>query len=142
MLRLRTLGGFAVYDSSGAKTPFPAHRLALLALLAAAGERGMARDVCAALARHVRPDQTSRRPIFTRWRSSSRKSTRLLQVAPTNTERWGAGIQRPLRDFEDAMQVADEHACGADLIATRKPRDFLEFPIPALAPAGILSRLV
>lgn len=32
MLRLRTLGGFAVSDSSGAKTPFPAHRLALLAL--------------------------------------------------------------------------------------------------------------
>jgi pentatricopeptide repeat protein len=44
MLRLRTLGSFGLSDATGANTSIPPHRLALLALLAAAGQRGIARD--------------------------------------------------------------------------------------------------
>lgn len=44
MLRLRTLGSFSLLDASGSNTAVPPHRLALLALLAAAGERGITRD--------------------------------------------------------------------------------------------------
>lgn len=44
MLRLRLLGTFGLSDASGATKPLPPHRLALLAILAAAGEVGIARD--------------------------------------------------------------------------------------------------
>jgi TolB-like protein/DNA-binding SARP family transcriptional activator/Flp pilus assembly protein TadD len=44
MLRLQTLGGLALLDESGAAVATQRRRLALLALLAAAGERGLTRD--------------------------------------------------------------------------------------------------
>lgn len=56
MLRLRTLGSFGLSDASGANTAVPPHRLALLALLAAAGERGIARDKVLA---YLWPDSTT-----------------------------------------------------------------------------------
>ena len=58
MLRLRLLGSFAVCDASGDNTPIPPHRLALLALLAVAGERGIARDKILA---HLWPESTQSR---------------------------------------------------------------------------------
>lgn len=68
--------------------------------------------------------------------------THFLDVAPTNTEHLRAATQLPLADFEDALQVVAAQACAAELIATRNARDFRRSPIPALAPDGILARLV
>src|SRR5687768_7739813 len=44
MLRLRTFAGLALTDTAGALVPMPRLRLALLAVLAAAGPRGISRD--------------------------------------------------------------------------------------------------
>ncbi|MGQ0641224.1 MAG: BTAD domain-containing putative transcriptional regulator [Gemmatimonadaceae bacterium] len=56
MFRLSTLGTFGLFDASGADTSLPPHRLALLALLAASGDRGMARDKILA---YLWPDATA-----------------------------------------------------------------------------------
>ncbi len=67
--------------------------------------------------------------------------TQLLNVAPAGTEHLRAATQLPLRDFEDALQVAAAQACSADLIATRNARDFRKSPITALPPMEIIPRL-
>ena len=65
-----------------------------------------------------------------------------LDVAPTTSVHLRRALDLPLRDFEDAMQVGAATACNADCIATRNVKDFKKSPIPALAPAHVLSRLV
>lgn len=45
------------------------------------------------------------------------------------------------RDFEDAVQMICASDVGADMIATRDPSDFQGSPVPALSPAGVLTRL-
>lgn len=64
---------------------------------------------------------------------------RFVQIAPTATDsvRYAAGL--PMRDFEDALQVAAAVACGAEAIATRNVRDYTRAPVRAAAP-GILLR--
>lgn len=47
----------------------------------------------------------------------------------------------PMRDFEDAMQVAAARACDARLIVTRNQRDFLNSPVAAASPAQALELL-
>lgn len=49
MLRLETLGGLSLIDAAGHPVALPRRRLALLALLAVAGERGMTRDKVVAI---------------------------------------------------------------------------------------------
>ena len=44
MFRLATLGGLSLGNSAAADVAIPRRRLALLALLAAAGDRGLSRD--------------------------------------------------------------------------------------------------
>lgn len=44
----------------------------------------------------------------------------------------------PMRDFEDALQVAAAMACGAQFIVTRNERDFKASPVPALSPEAFL----
>ena len=65
-----------------------------------------------------------------------------VEVAQTNTEsiRYAAALE--MRDFEDAMQVAAAHACGAQQIVTRNIRDFAGSPIPAITPRGALTDLL
>ncbi len=64
-----------------------------------------------------------------------------VKIAETNTEsiRYAAALE--MRDFEDAMQVAAAHACGARHIVTRNIRDFAGSPIPAIAPREALAEL-
>ena len=66
---------------------------------------------------------------------------RFVDVAQTSTASaaWAAGL--PMRDFEDALQVAAAAACAADVIATRNIRDYAKSPVPADTPAGILRRM-
>ena len=66
---------------------------------------------------------------------------RFIQVAPTSTDsvRYAAGL--PMRDFEDALQVAAAVACGANTIATRNVRDYSRSPVRAATPTALLKDL-
>ncbi len=66
---------------------------------------------------------------------------RFTQVAPTTTNHLWYAFTLPLKDFEDAMQVAAASASGADIIATRNLRDFRKSPIRAASPKTILNLL-
>jgi hypothetical protein len=50
-------------------------------------------------------------------------------------------LDLPMRDFEDAMQVAAAMACGAQFIVTRNERDFKGSPVPAVSPDAFLRRV-
>ena len=68
--------------------------------------------------------------------------TRFVEVAATDTRAVRFAAALPMRDFEDAMQVAAARACGAQHIVTRNVRDFDRSPIPALralTPSAALS---
>ena len=62
-----------------------------------------------------------------------------LTVAPTGHESFDYALSLPMTDFEDAMQVAAAHACGAERIVTRNQRD--SPPIPAITPEQALREL-
>lgn len=66
---------------------------------------------------------------------------RFVQVAPTSTDsvRYAAGL--PMRDFEDALQVAAAVACGASAIATRNVRDYARSPVRAMTSTALLKEL-
>jgi predicted nucleic acid-binding protein len=64
-----------------------------------------------------------------------------VDVAQTSTAAAAYAIGLPLRDFEDALQVAAAAASGADMIATRNIRDYAGSPVKADTPANLLQRL-
>ena len=66
---------------------------------------------------------------------------RFVAVAPVDAAALRYAISLPMRDFEDAMQVAAAQACGAQHIVTRNVRDFRRSPIPAVTPGEALARL-
>ena len=68
--------------------------------------------------------------------------TRFVQVSPTTTESFRFAVSLTMRDFEDAMQVAAAQACGAEVIATRKLRDYANAPIEAAKPETVLEQLL
>ena len=67
--------------------------------------------------------------------------TRFVAVAPTDTESVRYAAQLPMKDYEDAMQVAAARACGARRIVTRNTRDYRHSPIPAISPQEALAEL-
>lgn len=67
--------------------------------------------------------------------------TRFVTVAPADTDALRYAAALPLADFEDAMQVAAAHACGAGVIATRNVGDFRGSPVPARTPAELVDDL-
>ena len=66
---------------------------------------------------------------------------RFVQVAPTSTDSVRYAASLPMRDFEDALQVAAAAACGANAIATRNVRDYARSPVRATTPAMLLKEL-
>ena len=66
---------------------------------------------------------------------------RFVAIAPVDTESIRYAASLPMRDFEDAMQVAAARACGAKYIVTRNIRDYERSPIPATNPQDALSQL-
>lgn len=64
-----------------------------------------------------------------------------LEVAPTGTEGVRQAARLPLKDFEDALQVAAALACGAAVIATRNVRDYGGAPVRAATPTAVLDML-
>ncbi len=67
--------------------------------------------------------------------------TGFVRVAMTNTEGIHYAATLPMTDFEDAMQVAAAHACGAQYIVTRNIRDYERSPIRAIRPQEALEQL-
>lgn len=61
-------------------------------------------------------------------------------VAHTGRSDALAALDLPMRDFEDALQVAAAMACGAQVIVTRNERDFKGSPVPALNPDAFLRK--
>jgi predicted nucleic acid-binding protein len=67
--------------------------------------------------------------------------SRFVEVATTDTESLRVAGRLPMRDFEDAMQVAAAQACDADVIATRNTKDFRASPVRPQTPKQLLERL-
>ncbi len=67
--------------------------------------------------------------------------TRFVAVAATDTEGIRYAAELPMKDFEDAMQVAAARACGARHIVTRNVQDYERSPISAVAPGEALREL-
>ena len=61
--------------------------------------------------------------------------TRFVEVASTDAHAVRYAASLPMKDFEDALQVAAAHSAGAGHIATRNIKDYARSPIPAMLPA-------
>ena len=66
---------------------------------------------------------------------------KLVTVVPTSNADLLRALRLPMRDFEDAMQVAAAMAAGARLIVTRDLEDFRNSPIRAISPANAIAEL-
>jgi len=66
---------------------------------------------------------------------------RFIDIAPTTRESFHAACQMPMKDFEDAMQVAAAIACGADVIATRNLRDYTRASMKVATPMTLIKEL-
>ncbi|NKB80896.1 MAG: PIN domain-containing protein [Nitrospirales bacterium] len=64
---------------------------------------------------------------------------RFIDIAPTNRDSFHLACQFPMKDFEDAMQVAAAMACGADVIATRNIRDYAQASMRVTTPALLVK---
>jgi predicted nucleic acid-binding protein len=62
-------------------------------------------------------------------------------IVPPDTDALRYAIGLPMKDFEDAMQVAAARACGAEHIVTRNVRDYRGSPIPAISPQRAVAEL-
>lgn len=67
--------------------------------------------------------------------------TRFIGVAAGDAETIRYAASLPMKDFEDAMQVAAARSCRASHIVTRNIRDYQRSPIPAITPQQALNRL-
>ena len=66
---------------------------------------------------------------------------RFVAVAECGTDAIAFAVRLGMADFEDAMQVAAAHACGARFVVTRNARDFRRSPVPAITPHEALEAL-
>lgn len=64
-----------------------------------------------------------------------------VEVPATGGQWLFEALRYPVKDFEDAMQVAAAAAGGAQVIATRNVKDFKQSPVRAMTPAKILAML-
>ena len=67
--------------------------------------------------------------------------TNFLTVVTTGHTELDYALSLPMRDFEDAMQVAAAQVAGVQHIITRDIRDFTNSPIPAITPEQALQDL-
>jgi predicted nucleic acid-binding protein len=67
---------------------------------------------------------------------------RFVVVTSGGTEAVRQALTLPLRDFEDALQVAAALSGGADFIVTRNICDFGGSPLPAVTPSHFLRKIL
>lgn len=66
-----------------------------------------------------------------------RDLSRIVDVAPADSDTLDIALSLRMRDFEDAMQVASALSAAAEVIVTRNVRDFRNAPIRAVSPADL-----
>lgn len=67
---------------------------------------------------------------------------RFVSVASGGREAVRQALVIPMRDFEDALQVAAALTGGAEVIVTRNRRDFARSPLPAVTPSQFLRQII
>jgi len=65
----------------------------------------------------------------------------VLEVAPVDGHVLEQALALPYRDLEDAVQMAAARQAGADYLVTRDRAGYPAGPLPALAPAELLTLL-
>lgn len=65
-----------------------------------------------------------------------------IEVAPVSTSDMRAALGLPMKDMEDAMQVASALSFGARHLVTRHLPDYRCSAVPALSPKALLALLV
>ncbi len=65
-----------------------------------------------------------------------------VSVASGGREAVRQALLIPMRDFEDALQVAAALTGGAEVIVTRNRRDFARSPLPAVTPSQFLRKII
>lgn len=66
---------------------------------------------------------------------------RVFEVCPVDSAAARLARTLPMKDFEDALQVASALKAGVPVLVTRKAGDFKTSPVLALRPAEFLSSL-
>jgi predicted nucleic acid-binding protein len=66
---------------------------------------------------------------------------KVCEVPATGTAAAKLGLRLPLRDYEDALQLAAALEAGADVIVTRDEKDFRDSTIPGQSPSAFLAAL-
>jgi len=73
-------------------------------------------------------------------RQSLRELLAWVEVVSTGHADALAGLELPMKDLEDALQVAAALAGQADALITRNGRDFKGAPLPLLTPEAFLKQ--
>lgn len=68
--------------------------------------------------------------------------TEILQIPETGSSAFKIALDLPMKDLEDAMQVAAAINCKADMIATRNIKHYRKSPIPAFSPKEIVEKFL
>lgn len=95
------------------------------------GHAGVAWHSLSNLSYLVRPDA---RPFL-------RELLQSVEIAPVDTNTARQAIEMPVKDFEDALQVASALAFGASFLITRNLGHYRRSAIPALSPTQFLAHL-
>ncbi len=113
MLRLRTFGGLALTDTAGTPVPTPRLRLALLAVLAAAGPRGISRDKVLGQLWSDRPEQKARHALDQLLYSIRREAAANPVRGPDPLGLNGDVVATDLWEWEAAIARGDAGAAVA-----------------------------
>ena len=68
--------------------------------------------------------------------------TDILHIPETGSSALKTALELPMKDLEDAMQVAAALTCKADMIATRNTKHYRKSPIPAYTPKDIIEKFL
>jgi DNA-binding SARP family transcriptional activator len=113
MFRLQTLGGLALTDTAGTPVPTPRLRLALLAVLAAAGPRGISRDKVLGRLWSDRPERKARHALEQLLYSIRREAAADLVRGPDPLGLNPDVVATDLWEWETAMARRDAGAVVA-----------------------------
>lgn len=69
------------------------------------------------------------------------KLLQIVDVVPAGLPEARRALQLPMKDLEDAFQVAAALHWGAECIVTRNLNDYRNSPVPARSPVQFLKRL-
>src|SRR5688500_10950253 len=113
MFRLQTLGGLALTDTAGTPVPTPRLRLALLAVLAAAGPRGISREKVLGRLWSDRPERKARHALEQLLYSIRREAAADLVRGPDPLGLNPDVVATDLWEWETAMARRDAGAVVA-----------------------------